>query len=239
MHASHVIRRLFALPKRRRPSEPVPGHVVWAAMPEPGQLTLIGGGSGGGKSRLLHALKARAGPGVRWIEPAKLSLGRGNVVDRMCDELESGTGGSRIEMALELLSRVGLAEAWTYLQTPAELSDGQRWRLRLALAVARALKAPPGPTGEETVTVLAIDEFAALLDRVTARVVARALRRLVDRPGRPRLAAIVATSHDDLRLALAPDRTIVADFGLYRIAGEPVRETHERETGGVGQLLEG
>ncbi|MDB5324860.1 MAG: putative transporter ATP-binding protein [Phycisphaerales bacterium] len=324
MHAAEVIRRLFALPERTEPLAPVPAAAVEAAWPLPGEITLITGGSGGGKSRLLAALHQRGGPAVRWIEPHTIELGDACVVDLLCDELDGPTpvptqapipagppadihevsaidaasrvsghdptrnrirefdgdrcspcpaelnnrvnrygkstagpageqahvpaikhgvapadrnapedpADSRIEAALELLSRVGLAEAWTYLQKPSELSDGQRWRLRLAMAVASGLRRPAGastppwqgspsyasaPRIDSTVTtIIAIDEFAALLDRVTARVVARALRRLIDRPGRPPMAAIVVTSHDDLRLALSPDRRVLADFGAYQ-----------------------
>ena len=215
MHAARMVRRLFALPPRRRHLPPVPPAVVGAALPLSGEITLLTGGSGGGKSRLLRAIRDGLPPTHHWIEPAAITLGDACVVDRVCDELDAAApAGSRVEAALELLSRVGLAEAWTYLQTPAELSDGQRWRLLLALAVARALR---GSTDRELVTVIAIDEFAALLDRVTARVVARSLRRLLDRPGLPRLAAVVATSHDDLTAALSPDRIVVADFGEYRV----------------------
>jgi ABC-type ATPase with predicted acetyltransferase domain len=43
--------------------------------------------------------------------------------------------------------------------------------------------------------VIVCDEFAALLDRVTARVVAFGLRKRI---AGTKVAALVATSHDDL-----------------------------------------
>ena len=43
--------------------------------------------------------------------------------------------GAPLDQTLALLSRVGLAEAWSYLRTPGELSEGQRWRLKLALGM--------------------------------------------------------------------------------------------------------
>ncbi|MGC4034063.1 MAG: ATP-binding cassette domain-containing protein [Tepidisphaeraceae bacterium] len=212
MHASTVVRRLFDLPPRRILPPPIPAEVVTGAFPVAGQITLLGGPSGGGKSRLLRAIRDCRAPTTHWIEPTKLRIDPTScVIDALCDALE-GDEQSHIEAALELLSRVGLAEAWTYLQKPHELSEGQRWRLRLAIAVARALHVPAGE-----VVILAIDEFCAVLDRVTARIVARALRRLIDRPGPAKLAAVVATSHDDLPPALMPDRTVTADFGVYRM----------------------
>ncbi len=71
--------------------------------------------------------------------------------------------------------------------------------------------------------ILACDEFAAMLDRVSAAIVARTLRRAVT--GSPHLCAVVATSHDDLVAALQPDRIIRCDFG--RISFEPQINTDE------------
>jgi len=54
-------------------------------------------------------------------------------------------------------------------------------------------------------------------------IVARCLRRTID--AHPHLAAVVATSHDDLTAALAPDRIIRCDFGRMDVedcASSPV-----------------
>jgi hypothetical protein len=128
----------------------------------------------------------------------------------MADATGGGDHEASVVAALETLSRVGLGEVWTYLRTPAQLSEGQRWRLRLALGLARAR-----PAQGRDLCVLAIDEFAAPLDRVTARVVARALRKAVS--ARRDLCAIVATSHDDLVGALAPDVVVRCDFGAFDV----------------------
>jgi ABC-type ATPase with predicted acetyltransferase domain len=50
-----------------------------------------------------------------------------------------------------------------------------------------------------------------LLDRLTAAIVSRSIRRLIDRM--PRLSAILATCHDDVERPLQPDRTVRCDFG--------------------------
>ena len=123
----------------------------------------------------------------------------------------------RLRETLLALARVGLAEAWTYLRTPAELSDGQRWRLRLAVALDRARRATTNhPTAR---VVLVADEFAALLDRVTGCVVARSLRRTIG-PG-SRVAALVATAHDGVTRALSPDVLVRCDFGRVTVEKMP------------------
>ena len=49
-------------------------------------------------------------------------------------------GDEPVMETLKLLGRVGLGEAWSYLRTPSELSEGQKFRLRLAVGLWRAAK---------------------------------------------------------------------------------------------------
>jgi ABC-type ATPase with predicted acetyltransferase domain len=176
-----------------------------------GQIILITGPSGAGKSALLRVLRLHHRES-RWLDLSRVRLPERPVVDCMTDRLPStrfADEDSRIVAALELLSRVGLGEVWTYLRRPKELSEGQRWRLRVALGLATATHA------RRRSTILVADEFCALLDRVTAMIVARALRRAVDaasESGKP-ICAVVATSHDDLAGALRPDIHANCDFG--------------------------
>jgi hypothetical protein len=246
-----------------------------------GAVVLVTGPSGAGKSTLLRRLRAQH-PRAAWTDFAATRLPpRALVVDAMTDAMTRTSNRAAaaddaddraIAAALESLSRVGLGEVWTYLRPTAELSEGQRWRLRLALTLARidrrtrnpfpnpgALNPPthagteparrragavPGPgarttrdaapvserpllcpgVGRDSETsleprdrahVLAADEFAAPLDRVTALVASRALRRAVD--ARPHLCALLATTRDDLHPALQPNLTIHCDFGQIQI----------------------
>jgi ABC-type ATPase with predicted acetyltransferase domain len=167
---------------------------------------LITGSSGSGKSSLLRALARRGDAKV--VNIAQIRPARVPCIDQF---------GGEIGLALDLLSRLGLAEAFTWMQLPRELSDGQRWRLRLALGIAQA--------SHHERALLVVDEFCAILDRVTAGVVARALRRTIDRLNQrgPRLAAIIATSHDDLGAALLPDVAVRCDFGATRVQLRTVR----------------
>jgi hypothetical protein len=170
-------------------------------MPAGGRILLITGPSGSGKSHLMRSLLATAPP-ASVIDVANLALPPVPCVDQF---------GQSLPAALALLNRVGLGEARTYISLPAELSDGQRWRLRLAIAIHRA-----GAHHRRGRPVfLAADEFCAVLDRVTACVVARSLRRTISAlaTGETPMSAVVATSHDDLEPALLPDDVVRCDFG--------------------------
>jgi len=175
------------------------------SVPAARQILLITGPSGAGKSTLLREYRRRIPPRLR-IELQHLVLLRKPIIE-LFDELS-------LEEALLLLSRMGLAEAHSYRLPPAMLSDGQRWRLRLAMALYLAQHRPKpagGPRDAGAAACILADEFAGLLDRVTGTIVANMLRRAVD--GQPGLRAIVASSRDDLAAALRPDVIVTCDFG--------------------------
>ena len=189
-------------------SQTHPAVDLCALLPCPGQIVLISGASGAGKSSLLRDLRRTALGSARWIDLMRLDMPNVPIVD--CFKTLS------LQRSLALLSRVGLAEAWTYLRLPGELSEGQRWRLKLAKALA--LATAPTKTGRRSIVVC--DEFAAVLDRITALIVARCLRKMIDASGDSPAApsAIVASGHDDLIDALAPDMVISCDFSRIEIS---------------------
>jgi len=197
-------------------------------LPRAGQIVFLTGPSGAGKSSMLRALRGLRSR-ARWRDLNAIALPDTPLVD--CFD------GAPLDQTLALLSQVGLAEAWSYLRTPGELSEGQRWRLKLALSMHHSIGAPasagteiPGTCrlkaarrlGSGNRVILLADEFAALLDRITAAIVARCLRRAISTT--PTLCAIVATSHHDLTAALQPDVIVNCDF--RRI------EVHRRGRGG-------
>lgn len=200
-----LIRSLFDLPVRfpRLFPDSVPD-----VFPDSGQVLMITGPSGSGKSQLLRKIKLYHAHRVRWIEPTDIRFDNDPVIDVLCRQIDPLNPRDRIEQALTILSRVGLAEAWTYLQQPSELSDGQRWRLILAMMIVRS-------STDNGVAVIAMDEFASLLDRLTAMIVARSLRKIVR--NQTSLRAIIVTGHDDLVCALQPDILVECDFGEYRV----------------------
>ncbi len=197
---TRFIARCFRLPVHPKlpPRPPLP------PLPKPRQIVLIAGPSGSGKSRLLQRLRRSCSP-VQWLDLNRLRLPNRPVID-LFDPLP-------IAGSLQWLSRVGLAEAHAFLLPPAKLSTGQQWRLRLALALAGS--APPASSCPEPPghRILACDEFTSPLDRLTARIVARTLRKAISAHGH--LSAIVATAHDDLLDCLAPDIVIHCDFNQY------------------------
>jgi ABC-type ATPase with predicted acetyltransferase domain len=145
----------------------------------PTDLVLFVGPSGSGKSSLMRA----AGQQLNALDVLSLQMPSDSIIDAL-------TGP--VEERLALLSSCGLAEPRLVLRSANELSDGQRARLRIALGFHNARRR----------SCLMIDEFAALLDRPTAQVLAYNLRRLVTKR---QIGALVATTHEDIADELNPD----------------------------------
>lgn len=154
-----------------------------------GDVVYITGQSGSGKSLLLKDLVAqmRAG-GLKVADLNEIEL-----PDRPVIELV----GSSTTQAADLLAKAGISDAWIYIRKPSELSDGQRYRLKLAKVM------------EDDADVWVADEFGAILDRVTARVVAFNMQKVARTLGK---TLMVATTHTDLREELAPSLTITKRF---------------------------
>lgn len=144
--------------------------------------------SGSGKSVLLHAIREDLGPEA--LEMSELQI------DTEKPIIE--TIGTTVEQAIELLSKVGLNDAFLFLRPYWQLSDGQKFRYRLAKFL------------ESDKQWLIADEFAATLDRDTAKIVAYNLQKLARQQGR---AVIAATTHDDLTEDLAPSVLVRKRFG--------------------------
>jgi ABC-type ATPase with predicted acetyltransferase domain len=192
----HEVARIFGIRFDAYPGPRTPRRAV-LPVPSPGQILFIGGPSGSGKSSLLRLVVRRARKTRHVVHLRRVSVAPRPLLELFDDE--------PLDVTLRRLCDVGLAEIWTWLRPPSELSEGQRWRLRLALALAHAERAAKP-------VLLVCDEFGAVLDRVSARIVSACMRRAVDRAP---IAAILATSHDDLTDLLAPELRIRCDFGRF------------------------
>lgn len=154
-----------------------------------GDVVYITGQSGGGKSVLLRELASQmAVRGQTVINLDDIKFADKPLIDQI---------GTCTDNAIQLLGVAGINDAYLYVRKPSELSDGQRYRLRLAKAIE---------TGAE---VWVADEFLAVLDRTSAKVIAYSLQKAARRAG---ATVIVATTHTDMISDLCPDLMIEKRF---------------------------
>ncbi len=160
----------------------------------PKDIVLITGDSGSGKSVLLKALMSD----IR--ENSSVLGGVMSVTDVVIDEEKPliETIGKTVEEGLELLSRVGLNDAFLFIRRFKELSDGQKYRYRIAKLI------------ESGAQWWVMDEFCATLDRDTAKIVAFNVQKLARFCQRGVLAA---TTHTDLFEDLAPSVHVHKRYG--------------------------
>jgi len=157
----------------------------------PQDIVYITGDSGSGKSVLLQALERdlrEAGFTVANIADIKPIEGK-PIVE---------TVGKTLDEALRLLSLVGLNDAFLFLRNYEHLSEGQKYRYKIAKLI------------ESGAQWLILDEFASTLDRDTAKIVAYNLQKTARKLGR---AVLAATTHTDLLEDLAPSVHIHKRFG--------------------------
>jgi ABC-type lipoprotein export system ATPase subunit/GNAT superfamily N-acetyltransferase len=164
----------------------------------PTDIVYITGDSGSGKSILLKALKKDL-----LDANTHTHIHTSQVIDIADVQIDQDkplieTVGKTVEEGLELLSRVGLNDAFLFLRKYKELSDGQKYRYRIAKMI------------ESGAQWWVMDEFCATLDRDTAKIVAFNLQKLARKEGK---AVLVATTHTDLFEDLHPSVHIHKRFG--------------------------
>ena len=171
-----------------------------------GQIILVGGPSGTGKSLLLRAVRYLVGIGPR----------KGRLPDGVSLEGQRTTEGVRVgwpraipramapiellerfplDEALQILASAGLADAQLFVRPASTLSLGQSYRLSLALALA------------EDPELLLIDEYCEPLDRYSAAAVSKKLRKAATQR---QMGVIVATADPErVSSSLTPDRMLL------------------------------
>lgn len=150
-----------------------------------GDVVYITGQSGGGKSILLRELaRQMRGRGKRVVNLDEVVFEDRSLISQI---------GKDTNDAIRLMGMAGINDANLWVRKPNELSDGQRYRFRLAKAME---------TGAQ---VWVADEFLAVLDRVSAKVIAFSLQKQARAAG---VTLMVATTHTDMVDDLCPDLVV-------------------------------
>lgn len=169
-----------------------------------GDVVYITGQSGAGKSVLLRELQrqmSERGKRVVNLDSVDVSSGK-PLIDAI---------GTSTNDAIATMSPPGIQDAYLYLREVHELSDGQRYRFRMAKAI------------ESGAEVIVADEFLAVLDRVSAKSIAYALQKVARQSG---VTLLVATTHTDLVPDLCPDLVVNKRF-REKILVERLNQTLE------------
>ena len=152
---------------------------------KPGDICFITGPSGAGKSVMLTEMYGATLDSKR-LNIDEIPLERGKtVID--CIEAE-------FFESLRILSKAGLSDVFAVLNTPADLSEGQQYRYKLARALLSDRQ------------IVFADEFCSNLDRISAAVIAHNIRKIA---GRSQKIFVLASSHDDLLTDLLPDVIVI------------------------------
>jgi GNAT superfamily N-acetyltransferase len=114
------------------------------------------------------------------------------------EEVVINSVGSSQEEAMALLGVVGLSEAFVMLRKYRELSEGQKYRYKLAKMIALDGDA------------YFIDEFGATLDREMAKVLAFCIQKWARKNKK---MVVVATTHKDLMEDFNPNIVLDKKFG--------------------------
>jgi ABC-type ATPase with predicted acetyltransferase domain len=154
----------------------------------PNDIVYITGDSGSGKSVLLKALEKDLQPETINLDNIKIDPAK-PLID---------TAGKTFHEGLTHLSRVGLNDAFLFVRRYSQLSDGQKYRYRLAKII------------ESNKKYWFADEFCSTLDRDTAKIVAFNIQKIAREEGK---AVFAATTHTDLFEDLKPSIHIHKRFG--------------------------
>ncbi len=153
---------------------------------KPGQLMVILGASGSGKTTALGEIARRVAVGC--------------VVDRArfpkdTAVIDAVAPWGTLEEATALLTICGLGEARLWLRPYGELSAGEQFRARLAKSLALHRRSA-------NIMPLLCDEFATHLHRRSAKSISYNLRKLVTRNT---MTLVLACNNEDVLTDLRPD----------------------------------
>jgi len=153
-----------------------------------GDIIYITGPSGAGKSVLLGELE-KAVPASETVNLDEINLPSDkSLIDCLDGDLLA---------VLRLLSTAGLNDVFCILNQPARLSDGQKYRFRLAIALAAKKQ------------FIFADEFCSNLDRISAAAISYNIHRFAKRHN---VTFVLASSHEDILADLVPDVLVVKEL---------------------------
>jgi len=159
-----------------------------------GDIVYITGPSGSGKSVLLGELEQSV-PASEKVNLSEIEL----PADRCVVDCLKGD----LLKCLKVLSIAGLNDVFCILNQPANLSDGEKYRFRIAMALAGGKR------------FVFADEFCSGLDRITAAAIAYNIQKFAKRAG---VTFILASSHEDTLVDLSPDVLVVKQLsGLTEV----------------------
>ena len=153
-----------------------------------GDIVYISGPSGAGKSVLLRELE-KSVPSADRVNLNRIKLPKDKTLIDCID-------GDLLD-SLKMLSTAGLNDCFCILNQPRNLSEGQKYRFRLAMALAANKK------------FIFADEFCSKLDRITAAVISYNIYKFAKRTG---TIFTLASSHNDILLDLSPDVLIAMEL---------------------------
>ncbi|MFQ5494974.1 MAG: hypothetical protein ACE5EX_06295, partial [Phycisphaerae bacterium] len=152
----------------------------------PGHVVLIVGPSGSGKTTALQRVYQTC-PGALAEWRVGFPTGRA-IIDHVAP-------WAALSRSLSILTACGLGEARLWVRSYETLSDGERFRARLARGVALQCRG-------RAAGLLLCDEFCGTLHERLARAVSFNLGKLARRCG---LSLVVASGRDDIAHDLRPD----------------------------------
>jgi len=180
-----------------------------------GQILFISGSSGSGKSIFLELFDNKSKLHKNFYLQGKISYSKNYKVGWMKDirskqtllDLFSKKFGT--EQSIHALNLVGLSEAFVYLKTFDHLSEGQKYRAKIAKMVL------------EGKNVWLIDEYCSDLDPISAKIVSMNLRTYISKQNIILIAAAANNSH--FLKALNADKVLKLSAG-----GAPAYESYKR-----------